>query len=138
MGVTATTCGIPRGTAEPSPPHRACQAIEPSSSLTCDFRAELNPCQAQAWLGLITSLPGATEGETWLITFAKLARSKPDTYPGEADMSKDISGYEGDASGGAKLNQTITKIEAHLPSPRGPCKFALTLALFVGPPSQSA
>ncbi|GJX38410.1 mitochondrial outer membrane protein porin 2-like protein [Tanacetum coccineum] len=37
---------------------------------------------------------GTTEGETQLIIFAKLARPVPDTYPGEADMSKDMSGPE--------------------------------------------
>ncbi|GJU04557.1 RNA-directed DNA polymerase, eukaryota [Tanacetum coccineum] len=35
---------------------RACQAIESSSTLTCDFRAELKPCQARARLGLIAAL----------------------------------------------------------------------------------
>ncbi|GJW63770.1 retrovirus-related pol polyprotein from transposon TNT 1-94 [Tanacetum coccineum] len=35
---------------------KACQAIESSSSLTCDFQAELKPCQARARLGLIAAL----------------------------------------------------------------------------------
>ncbi|GJU88305.1 hypothetical protein Tco_1300728 [Tanacetum coccineum] len=47
-------------------------------------------------------------------------------------------GYEGATSGGAKLNQTITKIEAYLLSPTGPHEFASTLAPSVRPTSQSA
>ncbi|GJV14460.1 hypothetical protein Tco_1359783 [Tanacetum coccineum] len=34
------------------------------------------------------------KGESCLNTFAKLARPKPDTYPGEADVLKEISGLE--------------------------------------------
>ncbi|GJY60324.1 hypothetical protein Tco_0460981 [Tanacetum coccineum] len=71
---------------------------------------------------------GATEGRTRLTTFTKLAWPKPDKYLGEVDVSKDIScpeslascrrRYDGEASGGAKLNRTITKIESHFLSPR--------------------
>ncbi|GKD36466.1 hypothetical protein Tco_1251975 [Tanacetum coccineum] len=37
---------------------KACRAIEPSSSLTFEFPAELKPCQARARLGLIAALLG--------------------------------------------------------------------------------
>nr|GEX27613.1 clathrin heavy chain 1-like [Tanacetum cinerariifolium] len=40
---------------------KACQAIKLSSSLTCDFRAELKPCQARARLGFIAVLVAIVE-----------------------------------------------------------------------------
>ncbi|GKA84294.1 hypothetical protein Tco_0805889 [Tanacetum coccineum] len=78
------------------------------------------------------SLFECTEGESQLQnSFANLARHRQTRH-----VTPEL-GYEATTSGGAMLNPTITKIEAHLPIPRVPRKFASTLATYVEPASQS-